>query len=76
MISKKIGLPSNNHVPQAQKELVLAFLSQEDHRDFGPTLTHEYLAENQALSVSISFVRFIMIQIGLRRPNKANLNVV
>ena len=35
LMSKKVGIPSNNHVPQAQKELVLAFLSQEDHRDFG-----------------------------------------
>ncbi|MEI8301624.1 MAG: ISNCY family transposase [Chlamydiota bacterium] len=72
LMSKKVGIPSNNQVPQAQKELVLAFLSQEDHRDFGPTLTHEYLAENQALSVSISSVRSIMIQNGLWRPNEVS----
>ena len=35
LMSKKVGIPSNNQVPQAQKELVLAFLSKEDHRDFG-----------------------------------------
>ena len=35
LVSKKVGIPSNNQVHLAQKELVLAFLSQEDHRDFG-----------------------------------------
>ena len=35
LMSKKVDIPSNNQVHLTQKELVLAFLSQKDHRDFG-----------------------------------------
>ena len=70
LISKKVGVPSNNQVPQAQKDLVLAFLGQENHKDFGPTLAHEYLAKEGALKASVSSVRSIMIQNGLWRPNE------
>lgn len=70
LISKKVGARSNHQVPQTQKDLVLAFLSQDDHRDFGPTLVHEYLVKEQALTISISSVRTIMVQNGLWHPNE------
>ena len=70
LISKKLGISSNNQVSQEQKNLVLSFLKHGDHHDFGPTLTHEYLVEEGRLKISVSSVRNIMIQNGLWHPNK------
>ena len=66
LISKKIGAPSNNKISQEKINLVLNFLSHEDHKDFGPVLVHEYLSKTVAYSfISISSVRRIMVQNGL-----------
>jgi transposase len=70
LISKKIGARSNRQLPQKQKDVILTFFGQEIHRDFGPTLAHEYLVNDHALEASISSVRAIMIQNGLWCPNK------
>ncbi len=44
LVSKKVGNCGNRRLPQDQKDLVLSFLGHENHKDFGPILTHEYLA--------------------------------
>lgn len=65
LVSKKVGAPSNNRISQEKKDLVLRFLNQEDHKDFGPFLVHEYLTKEHAKFISITSVRHIMIEYGL-----------
>ena len=67
IVSRKIGIPGNNQLPQEAKDRILDFFKDEDHCDFGPTLTHEYLAENGAIC-SVSSVRNVMIRNGLWQP--------
>ena len=62
IISKKVGAPSNNQLPQEKKDLVIKFLNQEEHKDFGPLLVHEYLSKEHTEFMSASSVRFIMIE--------------
>src|SRR3990167_2789009 len=38
LVSRKVGAPSNNQIAQEQKDLIIKFFINEDHRDFGPTL--------------------------------------
>lgn len=73
VISKKVGSPSNNRVSEGKKHLVLSFLNQEDHRDFGPLLVHEYLSKEHADLMSISSVRNIMIGHGLWKNKKSKV---
>jgi transposase len=70
LISKKVGARGNRQVPEGQKMLVLDFLNEKDHWDFGPTLTHEYLVEAGSLTVSVSAVRSVMLKNGLWAPKK------
>ena len=70
LISKKVGKPSNNRISLDKKELVLMFLAQEKHRDFGPLLTHEYLSKIHSDFISVSSVRTIMIENGLWASKK------
>ncbi|NDE64086.1 MAG: ISNCY family transposase [Chlamydiae bacterium] len=65
LISKKIGKPSNNSLSSEKVEIVLKFLNQEQHRDFGPLLTHEYLSKEHSDFIGVSSVRKIMINHGL-----------
>lgn len=65
LVSKKLGSKGNNQVAKKQKELVLVFFKNEDHRDFSPTLAHEYMVKNNTLSISVSSVRNIMIKANL-----------
>lgn len=69
LVSKKVGVPSNNQIPENQEKQVVAFFNDEDHRDFGPTLAHEYLRDKD-LKISLSSVRSIMIRHGLWCPNE------
>jgi transposase len=70
LISKKVGKSSNNSISSKKKELILEFLSQEQHRDFGPLLTHEYLSKEHSDFISISSVRRVMIDQGLWASRK------
>jgi len=70
LISKKVGARGNRQVPEGQKTVVLDFLKEKDHWDFGPTLTHEYLVEAGLLTVSLSAVRGVMLINGLWSPKK------
>ncbi len=44
-------------------------MSRMNHKDFGPTLAHEYLVKDHNLQISLSAVRAIMIQHALWHPN-------
>ena len=77
IISRKLGAPGNRQLPQEQKGLILSFFQNQDHRDFGPTLAHEYLVKDNGLRASISSVRTVMIQNGLwdsKRIRKAKMH--
>lgn len=65
LISKKVGAPSNNKIEQEKKDIVLNFLSHENHKDFSPVLVHEYLLKAYSSFISVTSVRQIMIQNGL-----------
>lgn len=62
LISKKRGQPGNHRLPLAIREQVLRFASQEQYRDFGPTLLHEKLVKSQNVTISVSSVRNLMIR--------------
>ncbi len=68
LVSNKIGKKSNRQLEQSQKFLILDFFRKEEHRDFGPTLAHEYLAREYGLKASISAVRATMIQYQFWNP--------
>jgi transposase len=70
LISKKVGKPSNNRISEEDEEIVLKFLNHEDHWDFGPLLTHEYLSKEHKNFISISSVRRVMIGHGLWKSRK------
>lgn len=65
LVSQKVGALSNNQLSQEKKDLVLRFLSQEEHKDFGPLLVHEYLSKEHAEFMGITSVRCVMIEYGL-----------
>ena len=70
VVSKRVGAPSNNRLSLKKKGQIVGFFKQKDHHDFGPTLTHEYLAETGTLDFSISSVRNVMIENGLWHPKE------
>jgi hypothetical protein len=70
LISKKVGRRSNNQLPQKKIDEIVNFLKHEDHYDFGPTLTQEYLAESGVTGIGISSVRNVMIKHGLWHPKE------
>ena len=71
LISRKVGAPSNNRLSEEQKSLVINFLKKEEHRDFGPLLTHEYLVKEHTNFMSLSSVRSLMIQEGIWKPRRS-----
>lgn len=71
LISRKVGAPSNNRLSKEQNDLVISFLNKEEHRDFGPLLTHEYLSKQHTNFMSISSVRTLMVKEGIWKPRKS-----
>jgi len=73
LVSQKVGKLSNNRISGEKREIVLNFLKKEEHRDFGPLLTHEYLSKDHPDFISVSSVRTIMIDNGIwaKRRNKS-----
>jgi DNA-binding Lrp family transcriptional regulator len=67
IISRRVGAPSNNRLSQNSVNQIIAFYKNSDHYDFGPTLAHEYLAE-QGGQFSVSSVRSVMIRNNLWHP--------
>lgn len=70
LVSKRVGVPSNNRLSNDLEDKVLCFFNNKNHYDFGPTLTHEYLTESGVSGISVSSVRNIMIRKGIWRPKE------
>ena len=71
LISRKVGASSNNQLSEEKTRLVLNFLNQEIHEDFGPVLVHEYISAEHPAFMSVSSVRAIMIRYGLWKNKKS-----
>ena len=69
MISKKRGAPGNHKLSNELKKKALHLIEAKYH-DFGPTLAHEYLAEQEGLALSVSTIRNVMIENGLWVPKQ------
>lgn len=66
------GRASNRRIGAEVKEKALRLL-REHHRDYGPTLASEVLAEELGLKVSRETVRKWLVEAGLWRPKRAKL---
>jgi len=75
LISRKRGRRSNNRLPAAAKDLVVA-LVRERYADFGPTFAQEKLAERHGLRVSVSTLRTWMTEAALWVPRAQRLRRV
>lgn len=73
IVSKKIGAKGNRRISETQKQLVLDFFKDENHKDFGPTLVHKLLVEKGVLVISVSSVRTIMKNANLSKFANENL---
>src|SRR3972149_8988314 len=61
LISRKRGAPGNHTLPNGLKKKALSLIEAK-YYDFGPTLAHEYLTEQEGLTVSVSTIRNLMIE--------------
>ena len=64
LVSRQRGRPSNNRLPAAVRDLVMAIIK-ERYADFGPTLAAEKLAEVHGCRVSRETLRQWMMEDGL-----------
>ena len=74
LISARRGKPSNRTLPDHQRELAVAIIT-ERYADFGPTLATEKLAELHELHVSKETVRKWMIEAGLWKTKAARRRI-
>ena len=70
------GRPSNRKRSEDVRSKVVAVLSQEVYRGFGPTLASEYLAQKHKLRIGREALRQLMIGAGLWRAKKQKLEAV
>jgi hypothetical protein len=61
------GRPSNRKIPAAVREKIIAVLSQQNYRDFKPTIASEYLAKEHGIQIGREALRQIMMGAGLWR---------
>ena len=73
LISKRRGKTPNNALPQSLRDQAMAFLKEENHRDFEPTFAHEKLTEQYGHRFSIETLRQWMIDEGLWVPKQRPL---
>lgn len=69
LVSKKRGASGNHVLPKDLKTRALRLIGSKYH-DFGPTLAHEYLTEQEELKLSVSAVRALMIEKGFWIPHQ------
>jgi hypothetical protein len=70
------GRPSNRRVSEETRQKAVRILSREVYRGFGPTLAAEYLGKKHKLRIGRETLRQVMIQAGLWRGRKQNLEAV
>jgi hypothetical protein len=61
LISRQIGAKGNHRLPESVKTKAIKLIL-EKYQDFGPTLAHEYLTEQNGLILSVSSIRNIMVE--------------
>jgi transposase len=69
LVSKKRGMKSNHQLSEVLKKEVLRIIK-EKYWDFGPTLAHEKLVEQERLKISVGSVRNLMITHEIWIPKK------
>lgn len=74
LISKKRGKKSNRAYSQEIESRVVSHIK-ENYEDFGPTLAHEKLSENDGIKISVETVRKYMIKHNLYVPRKKQAKV-
>lgn len=67
LVHKGRGKPSNNMIDQQAVDDVIKIVK-DKYWDFGPTLAHEKLTENQECDFGVSKLRAEMIAVGLWQP--------
>jgi transposase/transposase-like protein len=70
------GRSSNRKLSEDARSRVIAVLSQEVYRGFGPTLASEYLAKNHKLAIGREALRQLMIQAGLWRGRRQKIEAI
>lgn len=70
------GQPSNRKIAEKTREQAIRILSQEEYRDFGPTLAAEYLAKKHKLAVSRETLRGWMLAAQLWRAKPKRVEKV
>jgi hypothetical protein len=70
------GRPSNRRISQEIRDQVVAILSQEVYRGFGPTLASEYLRRKHRVKIGREALRQIMIRAGLWRARQQRVDKV
>jgi len=70
------GLPSKRRISEEKQAQILAVLSQEVYRGFGPTLASEYLRDKHQVKIGREALRQIMIAAGLWRARREKVEAV
>jgi hypothetical protein len=70
------GRASNRKTSQQEREKIIAILSREVYRGFGPTLASEYLAQRHKVKIGRETLRQIMQSAGLWRARKQTVETV
>jgi transposase len=70
------GRASNRKTSQEQREKIIAILSQEVYRGFGPTLASEYLEKKHKVKIGREALRQMMLSAGLWQSRKQTVEAV
>jgi transposase len=70
------GRASNRKVSEADREKAVRILSQQEYRDFGPTLASEYLRKKHGVKIGREALRQIMIANGLWRSRRQKVEAI
>ena len=70
------GRPSNRKLSEATRQKIVAILSQEVYRGFGPTLAAEYLANKHKIAIGREALRQVMIDARLWRASRQKVEQI
>jgi transposase len=70
------GRVSKRKVSESEREKAVRILSQQEYRDFGPTLAGEYLAKKHGVKIGREALRQIMMAAGLWRSRRQKVEEI
>lgn len=76
VIHRLRGQPSKRKISEDKRGQIVAILSQEVYRGFGPTLASEYLRDKHQVKIGREALRQIMIAAGLWRARREKVEAV